>query len=727
MASMSYISAGCLCVYLLVLDNSVSFIDGSHFTIQSGMVDLTGYTVLRRQMELCSQFTETSVINLQKQHRLMVDCMAKYITHCVDYFAKPMRTNVTFCGKLAVASRSLQTHVYVNLLHRHVVLFRFVVFNLYRTFKECGPDKVQLTDVTINQIHTFCGRRIPWSVITTGQEGHLTISVHGNRRSNLLVFYSAQHLSHIHSVKKEMQWQLPKSPSETVYSQLLFSHGIAYCTSPHLALRVDIQWKQQYKLMTVYDGPGRRSSSILQVTPSSYFGAYYALSSAYCVYILIEHTPINLDQATISIGTRLSGLAKCPFKSNRRKTLTVLRIHSHNTEYNYGCLKEIYVAPMMGRSLFPLFHFLSVTIDGPDTVTSSNQGCDYGGIFIQEFRNNTSNFHKSLCGSTRRTVIYSDTIKFKIFVISFGGYHSVDTVARIIYRTCPTTYVDDIFKNTFSTKQSCRHFVCKVRKCKINLIKKNGPIGPIVVKFSGAHTLKANPTLMDIKVPIACSSEIHMMYLAVQHWPIKRDIYLKRIKYKHTKTKHEALTENIQFLHNASVSVFTCFKSPVGMSMYVSHCDSKPSSYEHNYTIFSPSATCNLQIPFLRSVTFYNFESVGVPIFIYINYTNDCSLTCRGHRITLLEKTVNHGVIYKYSATLVDNFNWRTHSSQDGFLLRIIPPAICTQSCTVHVYLYELHLSMKITSNLQFIRQQNNRLVCNVASTNPHLHYSFYN
>ena len=106
--------------------------------------------MLRRQVELCSQFTETSAVNLQEQRRLMLDCMVKYITHCVDYFAKPVKVKVTFCGKLAVASRALQAHVYVNLLHRHVVLFKFVVFNLYRTFEECGPDNVQLTDVVIN-------------------------------------------------------------------------------------------------------------------------------------------------------------------------------------------------------------------------------------------------------------------------------------------------------------------------------------------------------------------------------------------------------------------------------------------------------------------------------------------------------------------------------------------------------------------------------------------------
>ena len=709
MATKSYISIGCLCICLLALSSSVSFIDGSHFTIQSGIIDITGYTVLRRQVELCSQSTETSVVNLQEQRRLMLDCMVKYITHCVDYFAKPVKVKVTFCGKLAVASRALQAHVYVNLLHRHVVLFKFVVFNLYRTFDDCGPDNVQLTDVAINQIHTFCGRRIPWSVITTGQEGHLAINVHDNRRSNLLVFYSAQHMSHIHSVKKEMQWQfLSKSPSETVYSHILFSHGIVYCTSPHLALRVDIQWKQQYKLMTVYDGPGRRSSSILQVTPSSYFGPYYALSSAYCVYILIEHTPINLDQATISIGTLLSGHVKCPYRTNQRKQLVFLKIHSLNTEYNYGCRKEIYVAPILDRRMFPLFHFLSVTIDGPDTITSSNQGCDYGGIFIQELRSNTSNFHKSFCRSTRRTVIYSETIKFKILVISFAGYHSVNTVARILFRTCPTTYVNNVFKNTFNTEQTCRHFVCKVSACKIILVRKKGPIGPIVLKLSGAQTLKADARLVDLKVPITCSSEIHMMYLAFQHWPLKRDIYLKRIKYKHTKTNHEALTENIQFLHNASVSLLSCFESPVGMSMYVSYCG-KPSAYQHNHYIFSPSAICDVIIPILQSVTVYSFETVGVPLFIFVNYKNDCSLTCRGHRITLHEKTPNDGVIYEYSATLVDSFDWWTSSRQDGFLLRIIPPALCSEPCAVNVHLYKSHQSMTMTSNLQFIHHHNNR------------------
>ena len=135
-----------------------------------------------------------------------------------------------------------------------------------------------------------------------------------------------------------------------------------------------------------------------------------------------------------------------------------------------------------------------------------------------------------------------------------------------------TTYVNNVFK----TRQACRHFVCRVSECKINVVRKKGPIEPIVLKLSGAQTLKANLRLIDLKVPKTCSSAIHMMYLAAQHWPFKRDIYMKRIKYKHTKTNHEALTENIQFFHNASVSVLSRFESPVGMSMYVSYCG-KPS------------------------------------------------------------------------------------------------------------------------------------------------------
>ena len=228
-----------------------------------------------------------------------------------------------------------------------------------------------------------------------------------------------------------------------------------------------------------------------------------------------------------------------------------------------------------------------------------------------------------------------------------------------------TTYVNNVFKDTFNTRQARRHFVCRVSECKINVVRKKGPIGPIVLKLSGAQTLKADARLVDLKVPITCSSAIHMMYLAFQHWPLKRDIYLKRIKYKHTKTNHEALTENIQFLHNASVSVLSCFESPVGMSMYVSYCG-KPSPLTTIF--FLPSAICNLVIPILQSVTFYSFETVGVPLFIFVNYTNDCSLTGRGHRITLHEKTLNHGVIYEYSATLVDNFDWWTHGRQGGLL-----------------------------------------------------------
>ena len=128
-----------------------------------------------------------------------------------------------------------------------------------------------------------------------------------------------------------------------------------------------------------------------------------------------------------------------------------------------------------------------------------------------------------------------------------------------------------------------------------------------------------------------------------------------------------------------------------------------------NYYIVLPSAICNLVIPILQSVTFYSFQTVGVPLFIFVNYTNDCSLTGTGHRITLHEKTLNHGVIYEYSATLADNFDWWTHGRQGGLLLKIIPPALCSQSCAVNVYLYKTHQSMTMTSNLQFIHHHNNR------------------
>ena len=708
---MTYIFALCFCVCLLVLNDSMTFTDGSYFTVQSGMIDRTGYTALHKHVMLCSQLTQTSALNLKKQHRLMFDCMIKYIRHCVDYFVKPVTRNVTFCGRLAVASTSLHIHIYVNVLQQHVVLYRFVVFDLYRTFDQCGPDYVQITDVTSNQIHNYCGRRIPWSMVTNGQSSQLIIGIHDNLHSTLLLFYSAQRLSDISSIVKEIQWTLPHPPLQTVYSQIVFAHGIVYCTSPHLTIRVDIQWKQQYKLMTVYDGPGRRSSSILKITPSSYIGTYFALSSAHCVYILIENAPNYIDETLFNIGTYLSRPAKCPYVYNRFKGLTRIRIHFHNSEHNYVCVKEIHEPPILHYRLFPLLHFVVFTFDGPDTVAALDQGCDYGGVFIQEFGKNSSNFRKSLCRSSRHTVIYSDTTKFKLFVIWYRGYHlgRPKLVVRSHYRTCPTTYLTTSFQNVFNTELTCRHIVCEVGKCKIHLIRNNGPIGPIVLKFAAAQNLKTRPAEIDVKMPIMCNSKTNLMYLAAENWPLKSDIYVKRIKYNYNKTNSKSVTENIDFLHNATASFFTCSKSPAGLSMYFSICG-KFSPYLHdNFVLSPPLLECSRLISTFQNVTIFNFEMADFKLDIIVKYETDC---CKGHEIILHEKTLNDDIVYEYSATLVDMFNWRTHASQCGVRLRIIAPATCTSSCKMMVTMIKQLKVSTITAlhpSPKFIHYQNSR------------------
>ena len=721
MGNITYISACCFCVCLLVLNDSVFLVHGGHPTVYSGLVDLTGYNALRQQVTLCSQVTKH---DLQKQHWFMFDCMTKHIRHCADYFVRPIKKHVTFCGRLSVASRSLRTQVYISSWHKHVVLFRFMVFVLHRTFYQCGPDKVELSDVTINHTHTYCGRRTPWSVITTGRNSHLLISIHDNHGSTLSVFYSAQHINHIHSILEEREWELPNPHLGFIFSKLLVAHSIVYCTSPHLTIRAEIQWKQRYELMTIYDGPGRRSSSILKIRSSSYSGTYSALSSAFCMYIVMEHKPINMDQTTISIGTQLSRPAKCPHFSNPNRKLTVIKLHPSNYQYNYVCVKEMYQAPIFEYRFFPFFNFIVFTFNGPDTITSLHQGCNYGGVFIQEIGNSSSNFYKSFCHSSRHTAIYSDIARVKIFVIWFQGYHSAKLAVRMHYKLCPTTYVRNVFKNAFTKTLTCRHFLCEKSECKIHLIRNNYPIGPTILQLSASQKLSAMEKKMTVKVhvPIMCSSNIDVMYSSAKHWPFERDIYWRRIKYNYSKTTAETITEHIKFLHNASVSIRTCHKSPVGIAIYVPHCGERKLML-HNYFLMSPPE-CVMSIPILQNVTVYSFEVVGSPLAILISYYDDCSLTCRGHGIILHEKTLNDVSIYEYSATLLDIFRWQTHTNQCALRLRITPPVTCSQSCKVYVDISEVDYvstSDLITDNndafSKFVRHDNLRLVNIMHST----------
>ena len=129
------------------------------------------------------------------------------------------------------------------------------------------------------------------------------------------------------------------------------------------------------------------------------------------------------------------------------------------------------------------------TFDGPVTITSVSPGCEYGGLFIQEFGDGSSNFHKSMCRSSRNSVIYTNTTRLNIFVIWFQGYNTCTLLLRIHYRSCPTTYVQSLVTNDFNNKLACRHHVCAASRCKISFIRNNDPVGPVVLRFSPAQNV----------------------------------------------------------------------------------------------------------------------------------------------------------------------------------------------------------------------------------------------
>ena len=399
-----------LCIFIFMSHLYIALTEGRHFTTYNGSSDIFTKALLIRRTSLCSQ---AYMNNLQKQFAHMFYCVSSYIRHCrftIDSStSKKHNMSISFCSKIYLMFIPPGTTLYsIYSIPEHFISIDFLVFIFFRTFDVCGPDKVNVLDISIKENHIYCGRRTPWSILSGGRRIHLVVDKSSIKLCRLSLFYTAKHLNQIKGVTEERVWGLPNSVLPIAFPGQILANTFSLCVSPQLKLVAEINWlKQTNSLMVaVYDGPGIYSPCVFVADSLKLTGNYRAPTSAFCIYVVIKNTAIAYDETSLMIKSVSANSKVCKVHTNKRQMMGFVRETSTNSKGNFVCTKTIFGEHNL-YFMVPMLHVVRLIFDGPDTLIDSlNEGCHYGGIFLNVIEgNSTFKARAILAGNSHYTVI----------------------------------------------------------------------------------------------------------------------------------------------------------------------------------------------------------------------------------------------------------------------------------------------------------------------------------
>ena len=675
--------------YVFMIHHYIELTEGRHFTIYNGSSDVFTRELIDRRTALCSQ-GETS--NLQKQFVHIFYCVSSYIGHCrftIDSSTSGppnvgKNLSVSFCSKIYLMFIPPGTTLYfIYSLSEHVILINFLAFKFFRTFDDCGPDKVNVLDISIQEKHMYCGRRMPWSILTGGRRADLVVDRSSQKLCRLSVFYTAKHLYQLEGVAEERVWGYPNLNLPKSFAGGIRASTFSLCVSSELKVVAEITWIKQSNSLTVavYDGPGIYSPCVFVTDFTKPSGNYRASTSAFCIYVVIHHTEIDYEETSLTIKSVSVNAKVCNMRMNERHMIGFVREKSENSKVNFVCTQPIF-GEINHFMMFPLLHVIRFIFHGPDTLISTlNQGCDYGGLFLNVFKGRSTFTEKALCNTIKQYALYSDKTKMQLVIVWFKGYSRGELTARIRYRMCPTTYTPILLNVDLSNMTTCHNYVCENTMCKVLQSNHEGPIGPSEVILSAAEDTEYLPII--INVPPRCTNKMYFRAILSKQWIISPDIYVKKINY--TSLHNTVLKETFDFLYNATTVMFSCPESPSALLIRLQYCQRDLLLVPH-HIILSPPCDTVIKSEINDTINVYSFKTIGAKIEMEF-VVNNVSCSCTNYTVTIHELLPEDDTIYIYTARLLTGLSWQTHKNHHGFRLTIQHTNSCLKMCSFILFL----------------------------------------
>ena len=258
-------------------------------------------------------------------------CISRDISHClwntrhryyVDQLSLPNRT--MYCGIVASARstwEALFEQIDIIVAPYHVIHLQFLTFNFEWVQNDC--EEHGLTVIDIANINLFCGKRLPWILLTTGHTAQLKIRTLWNKNYNFRISYSNYNPQwEIAILKIYTRIQEMKKLNFMGMTDYTVGYDFYLLVEPHAKMQINIMYQYIENINIIFhDGPGVKSHIHFKISDPQHFNETSVLTTAYIAMIRFN----RLTTFTIKISQFWDASIMCDmnyanYKINTRST-----------------------------------------------------------------------------------------------------------------------------------------------------------------------------------------------------------------------------------------------------------------------------------------------------------------------------------------------------------------------------------------------------------------------
>ena len=433
-------------------------------------------------VELCS-FRDNH-ISIRHEWTYIFTCIVNQISHCLwrkskyDLILSP--PIVTYCGTFTSPdfdwTHTVKKSINVQVAKHHRINFIFLIFNFKWVDLDCEVHGITL--LAASSMNVFCGKRLPWTVVTPGHEAVLEIRTLSNMEYEFSISYvhcKLHWLGVIYLEYNHLNEMYQTNEEFSDLKDLISGYDYYLIVRPwqrmNIHLLLDIHHAESNVSVLGYDGPGHKSKVIYKNGPKQQFSIQPFLTTSYRAMIRIN----MLIKVEVKLELHNNFAIECGAKDDDYNILL-----ESTTNHDIACMEFLDVTHRAKKLFipqeYPLVHINLFSFQGPTIISGeANQNCQYGGIFILE------NIHRPddytyICENIQNYVFYSDVTVLVVFLVWYPGYSRFRLDAKFRATNCLTRYTAEETRLNIMDSLPCQLFICTPLKvmrasspCTINI------------------------------------------------------------------------------------------------------------------------------------------------------------------------------------------------------------------------------------------------------------------
>ena len=671
-------------------------------------------------------FTRTRQLSLKQMLTHGFLCVKNNLLHCIlkrpidysrglteDVFLPLL--NSAYCGSIWMREKpiaSFTKYIVLQVTTAHNIHLNIVKFHFFLTNPISCYQHGMILSYPNFESENFCGKRIPWSLITNGNTLILLLTVREYKAYDLQLYYSSfltSWISDISSVSKVYKddfsyFYITRPHLISPYSTLnIPSYEYYVMTHPDNYFIIDVISKTNPKGdLIIRDGPGPLSpiiseSKYLQITDLQ------IETSAFWAYIHINFFDHSINSDLSLQFTTAYNLRDIPLCKNQDTNIIIAR---SNIMKNTVCMDTFH-----NTQRYITLNVETFLFSGPNMVTDlSDSVCQYGGFLLQ-FNDRIKEFE--FCESLNDYAIYTGNYSINFILVWFAEYSHGNFIGFLGESECVSYYpeIDMIPSGPMST-YGCAIFVSPA------LVSENQSL--FNIRFGPPALGSAAITIKHLNTLSSCEPEyIHMEYekdfqlsvetVSLYNWPLDIGNIANNTKMSFSRTVEKSFFFNYLYSANISISsgcIPALTRKQLAVIIQRSACVLMPSKIiKHLVMNKIPSL-----VGFCGYVT-YDFTPTGMMTTSYMSFIyhdrgyvynghlihvkyNKCPNECRKYRYRTFVRSEDENTVLEYTAHVGQATSTGPHHR--GFKVAILTPdKLCHQHMLCELTLYMDKLTPK--------------------------------